>query len=61
MKANINMHKPNENIFLVSYVEERPWWSVNKPQQRKKEESERRRGERNMSKINSIISEELQG
>ena len=61
MKANMNMHKPNDNIFLVSYVEERPWWSVNKPQQRKKEESERRRGERNMSKINSIISEELQG
>ena len=32
-------------FFLVSYVGERPWWPIQKPQQRKKEESERLRGE----------------
>ena len=31
-------------FFLVNYVEERPWWPT-KPQQRKKEESKRLRGE----------------
>ena len=35
------------NFFLVSsYIEERLWWPIAKPQQRKKEESERLREKR---------------
>ena len=37
--------------FLVGYVEERPWWPIQSPKQRKKEESERLRGERGQIKF----------
>ena len=36
--------------FLVSYVEEGPWWSIQSPK-REKEESERLRGKRDQIKF----------
>ena len=35
----------------MGYVEERPWWPITKPRQRKKEESEKLRRERDPIKF----------
>ena len=43
-----------------AYVEERPCWSVNKPQQRKKEYSERLRGEGDQIKFIDLRFERWQ-
>ena len=50
---------PYNISFLLSYVEERPWWPIQKPQQRKKEESERQRGERDQIKFIDLRFENL--
>ena len=36
---------------MSSYIEERPWWPVDKPKQRKKEGSERLRAKSNQIKF----------
>ena len=46
--------------FLVGYVEEGPWWPIQKPQQRKKEESKKLRGEKDQIKFIDLRFERWQ-
>ena len=38
-------------LLLVNQIEERAWWLIQRPKKRKKEESERLRGERDQTKF----------
>ena len=38
-------------LFLMTYVGERPWWPIQSPNKRRKEESARLRGERDQIKF----------
>ena len=48
------------HFFPVGYIEERLWWPIQIPQQRKKEESEKLRGERDRIKFIDLRFERWQ-
>ena len=57
---NIFSHLLYFSSFLVSYVEERPWWSIQSPNKGRKKKAERLRGERHQIKFIDLRFERWQ-